>query len=272
MNYDNRFDLPFGVIINRVKRGKRAARLAWQANPRSFTATDLESGRVEQFIYLVPGSQFVVDREPLLAVLGEGTKVRYNPHIDVKLKNGTTGVWTPTQEDMLANDWFLMPAVEQKPQIKILHLTPADATAVDLNKLCSHLILEPDMGMVRIPSFAGSGDEVLTRNTPVLVRSRQGVGPSINYLIHQGKVSRVYVASELVNQPDLLQRFGVDSLIYKFQAGTRHPDLANFSLHLKDGREIENTALIADSRPADPAPAAMVAIVRDFNASKLVTL
>ena len=57
------------------------------------------------FIFLVPGSEFEVNREPLLSILGEGTKVKYHGHIDVKTADGMIVPWLPSQTDILANDW-----------------------------------------------------------------------------------------------------------------------------------------------------------------------
>jgi hypothetical protein len=61
------------------------------------------------FLYLVPGSTFQVSRDPLQAILGEGSKVNYCQHIDIawvlpdgKLK---ASVWEPAQYEMLAEDW-----------------------------------------------------------------------------------------------------------------------------------------------------------------------
>lgn len=53
-----------------------------------------------QYVYLVPGSQFTVNRPPLLGILPEGTSVEYIQHIDICYGDGTFGVWTPTQLDL----------------------------------------------------------------------------------------------------------------------------------------------------------------------------
>ena len=57
------------------------------------------------FIFLVPGSRFTVNREPLLSILGEGTVVNYEPHVDVCHGNGTIGVYVPEVSDLTADDW-----------------------------------------------------------------------------------------------------------------------------------------------------------------------
>ena len=60
------------------------------------------------FIYLVPGSEFEVNRPPLNAIYAMGTKVKYRPHIDFKDGKGTCGVWSPSNEDILAEDWVVI--------------------------------------------------------------------------------------------------------------------------------------------------------------------
>lgn len=57
------------------------------------------------FIFLVPGSVFKVNREPLLSMLGEGTEVEYHAHIDMKTAQGYVVPWLASQADMLAEDW-----------------------------------------------------------------------------------------------------------------------------------------------------------------------
>lgn len=58
------------------------------------------------FIYMVPGSVFKVSRVPLLEVYPEGTDITYKPHIDMHYDDGTCGVYTFSQDDVFANDWF----------------------------------------------------------------------------------------------------------------------------------------------------------------------
>ena len=59
-------------------------------------------------VYMVDQSVFNVNREPLIKILGEGTKVQYMPHLDCIYDNGTVGVYTPTQEDIFASDWIVI--------------------------------------------------------------------------------------------------------------------------------------------------------------------
>lgn len=58
------------------------------------------------FIFLVPGSEFKVNRKPLLGIFEEGHPIKYLPHIDMCI-NDTVQVWEVTQEDLFAQDWGL---------------------------------------------------------------------------------------------------------------------------------------------------------------------
>jgi len=87
--------LPFSMILELVKNyGSRAARKGWNGK--------------DMFIFLVPGSTFEVNREPLLTILGQGTKVNYHSHIDMRTANGQIVPWLASQTDLLANDWMLV--------------------------------------------------------------------------------------------------------------------------------------------------------------------
>jgi hypothetical protein len=85
--------LDFGDVIKGLKRGGRFTRREWD-------------GSKGLFIFLVQGSSFQVNREPLLSILGEGTAVGYCGHIDIMVMEGVVAVWTPSQLEMLAEDWI----------------------------------------------------------------------------------------------------------------------------------------------------------------------
>ena len=59
----------------------------------------------DQFVFLVPGSEFKVNRAPLLGIFEEGTDISYRAHIDMKYQDGTIGVWLPSMGDIMAEDW-----------------------------------------------------------------------------------------------------------------------------------------------------------------------
>lgn len=60
------------------------------------------------FIFLVPGSTFAVNRPPLLGIFPEGYQINYKPHLDICLPDGSIAVWTPSQVDILAEDWEIV--------------------------------------------------------------------------------------------------------------------------------------------------------------------
>ena len=84
----------FGNAIEALKEGKRVARAGWNGKG--------------MFLFLVPGSNFIVNREPLLSIMGEGAQITYRPHIDMKDAEGKVVPWLPSQTDMLAEDWQIV--------------------------------------------------------------------------------------------------------------------------------------------------------------------
>mgnify|MGYP000853176404 CR=1 FL=1 len=81
----------FGDALQALKSGKKLYRQGW------------DNGA--QFIFLVPGSTFKVNRPPLLGLYPEGTEIEYNGHIDIMTTNGFVQPWTPTHNDLLSGDW-----------------------------------------------------------------------------------------------------------------------------------------------------------------------
>lgn len=82
----------FDEVIKGLKTGRRYARRGWNGK--------------DMFIFLVPGSVFKVNREPLLSILGEGKEVEYHAHIDMKTAQGYVVPWLASQADLLADDWL----------------------------------------------------------------------------------------------------------------------------------------------------------------------
>lgn len=81
----------FSEALDAIKAGRRVARSGWNGKG--------------MFVFLVPGSVFKVNREPLLSILGEGTEVRYHGHIDMRTADGMIVPWLASQTDLLADDW-----------------------------------------------------------------------------------------------------------------------------------------------------------------------
>ena len=61
----------------------------------------------DQFVFLVNGSEFKVNRAPLLGIFPEGTDINYRPHIDMKYQDGSVGVWLASMGDLMADDWVI---------------------------------------------------------------------------------------------------------------------------------------------------------------------
>lgn len=86
--------LTFGYAIEALKNGLKVARPGWNGKG--------------MFLFLVPGSQFRVNRAPLNTIYPEGTEINYRPHIDIKNVDGTVSTWAPSIGDALAEDWEIV--------------------------------------------------------------------------------------------------------------------------------------------------------------------
>jgi hypothetical protein len=84
----------FEDVLPAIKAGRKAARAGWNGKG--------------MFVFLVKGSEFVVNRPPLLGIYPPGTSIKYLPHIDMKTVTGEIVPWFCSQSDMLANDWELI--------------------------------------------------------------------------------------------------------------------------------------------------------------------
>lgn len=81
----------FGEALELVKNGKLVARENWNGKG--------------MYVFLVNGSQFKVNRPPLLGIFPEGTGIDYRSHIDMKTADGSIVPWVASQTDILAEDW-----------------------------------------------------------------------------------------------------------------------------------------------------------------------
>ena len=86
--------MSFSHALQALKTGHRVKRAGWNGQG--------------MFIFLVAGSTFEVNREPLMSILGAGTQVQYRPHIDMKDAQGKVVPWLASQADMMADDWMLV--------------------------------------------------------------------------------------------------------------------------------------------------------------------
>lgn len=83
----------FGDALHILKNGQLVTRAGWNGK--------------NMFLFLVPGSTFTVNRQPMLSVFEEGTEIKYQPHIDMKTASGTVVPWLASQSDLLADDWMV---------------------------------------------------------------------------------------------------------------------------------------------------------------------
>jgi len=81
----------FSDALTKIKQGHRMQRAGWNGKG--------------MFVFLVAGSVFTVNREPLLSILGEGAEVTYHPHIDMRTADGSIVPWLASQTDIMAEDW-----------------------------------------------------------------------------------------------------------------------------------------------------------------------
>jgi len=84
----------FSSALVWLKEGKKVARKGWNGKG--------------MFIFLVQGSQFKVNRAPLLGIYPEGTEITYQPHIDMKTVDDSIVPWLASQSDLLAEDWEVL--------------------------------------------------------------------------------------------------------------------------------------------------------------------
>lgn len=87
-------DRTFSYALSMVKLGFKVAREGWNGKG--------------MFIFLVPGSKFIVNRPPLLGIYPEGTEITYHAHIDMKTAQGYVVPWLASQADLLAEDWVVV--------------------------------------------------------------------------------------------------------------------------------------------------------------------
>ena len=81
----------FGIALDILKKGGKVRRTGWNGKG--------------MFLFLVPGSTFLVNRPPLLGIYPEGTEINYCPHVDMRTADGKIVPWLASQTDILATDW-----------------------------------------------------------------------------------------------------------------------------------------------------------------------
>lgn len=88
------FGLTFSQALEYVKAGHKVSRKGWNGK--------------DMFIFLVPGSEFIVNRPPLLGIYPEGTEIKYRSHIDMRTVDGEIVPWFASQSDLIEEDWGIV--------------------------------------------------------------------------------------------------------------------------------------------------------------------
>lgn len=83
--------MTFEQALYYIKNGKRVYRTGWNG--------------IDMYVFLVDGSQFVVNRPPLNRHYPPGTTVSYHAHIDMRTAQGTIVPWVASHTDLLSTDW-----------------------------------------------------------------------------------------------------------------------------------------------------------------------
>lgn len=84
----------FSSALDWLKSGLKVTRAGWNGKG--------------MFVFLVQGSQFHVNRPPLLGIYPENTLINYLPHIDMKTVDGKVVPWVASHSDLLASDWSVV--------------------------------------------------------------------------------------------------------------------------------------------------------------------
>ncbi len=82
----------FEQALRAAKYGGLVTRGAWHRSPMC--------------IYYVQESQFTTPRYPLNRLYANNEAITYLGHYDIRHSDGLHGVWSPTQEDVDAEDYY----------------------------------------------------------------------------------------------------------------------------------------------------------------------
>lgn len=83
----------FGEVIEALKTGLAVKRKSWSGG---------------KFLYYVPAASYPAMTDVAKSIMNEERKVSYKEYIAIRCKDGDVGFYTPTQCDVLANDWELV--------------------------------------------------------------------------------------------------------------------------------------------------------------------
>lgn len=88
--YNEVDSVDFGEVINLLKSGLAVRRKCWSGN---------------KFLYYVPMASYQAMTDIAKSIADKDGKVLYKEYIAIRCKDGDVGFYTPTQCDVLADDW-----------------------------------------------------------------------------------------------------------------------------------------------------------------------
>lgn len=92
--------MDFGFALKAIKEGRSISRIDWPSSRREWTEDGNQRLRTEQYLYLISGTD--------LSGLHDEDQV-FTPTICLHTSTGKSILgWTPSQEDMLSTDWFVL--------------------------------------------------------------------------------------------------------------------------------------------------------------------
>lgn len=77
-------------MIANIKAGQKARRSCWPG---------------DKFLYYIPAASYPAMTDVAKSFMDESGKVAYKEYIAIRCKDGEVGFYTPTQCDILADDW-----------------------------------------------------------------------------------------------------------------------------------------------------------------------
>lgn len=88
--YHEANSVDFGIAVALLKAGLAVRRKSWSGG---------------KFLYYVPSASYPAMTDVAKSIMNEERKVSYKEYIAIRCKDGDVGFYTPTQCDVLAQDW-----------------------------------------------------------------------------------------------------------------------------------------------------------------------
>lgn len=104
--FDNAYihvaNVTFGLALEALKRGHRAARAGWNGRDQWVTMAGPKDG------VKVHADNFWSDNNAAFARTQDGEEVTVTPYFTIKNAQGEIAVWVPSTSDCLATDWRVL--------------------------------------------------------------------------------------------------------------------------------------------------------------------